>query len=178
MSGADLLDLFGHFLMLSMLSIGGALSTAPEMHRYLVDERGWLSDPQFVAGLTIAQAAPGPNLLFVTLLGWQMAGVTGALVTTIGILLPSSLLTFHANRWRTSHHDTRLARAIRLGLSPIAIGMTASAGWVVIANLELNPRILALSLLTLVLVLRTRLNPLWLIALGAILGGAGLLQGG
>lgn len=175
MSGADLLDLFGHFLMLSMLSIGGALSTAPEMHRYLVDERGWLSDPQFVAGVTIAQAAPGPNLLFVTLLGWQMAGVTGALVTTIGILLPSSLLTLYANRWRTSHHDTRLARAIRLGLSPIAIGMTASAGWVVIANLDLNLRIVALSLLTLAVVLKTRLNPLWLIALGALLGGAGLL---
>lgn len=175
MNWADLADLFVHFLLLSMLSIGGALSTAPEMHRYLVDERQWLNPAQFVESVTLAQAAPGPNLLFVTLLGWQMAGAIGALTTTVGILLPSTLLTIYANRWRTAHYSTRLVRAIRLGLSPIAIGMTASAGWVIVANLQWQPRLLALSALTVWVVLKTRVNPLWLIAAGAVLGLSGWL---
>ena len=73
MSQADLLALFVHFASLSPLAIGGALGTSPEMHRYLVDERGWLSHTQFVDSIALAQAAPGPNILFVTLLGWPAA---------------------------------------------------------------------------------------------------------
>lgn len=175
MSASDLLDLFSQFLLLSMLSIGGALSTAPEMHRFLVDERGWLSASQFVESVTLAQAAPGPNLLFVTLLGWQLAGATGALVTTVAILLPSTVLVVYANRWRTANLSTRLVRAIRLGLSPIAIGMTASTGWVIMANLPIEPRLYLLAALTVWVVLKTKLNPLWLIAAGAVLGMSGLL---
>lgn len=175
MSAVDLLSLFAHFLLLSMLSIGGALATSSEMHRFLVDERGWLSHQQFIESITLAQAAPGPNILFVTLLGWQTAGSLGALATTIGILLPSSVITFYANRWRTAQLQSRAVRAIRLGLSPVAIGMTAAAGWVVAANADSNLKSIGLTLLTMVVVLRSKLNPLWLIALGAVLGALGLL---
>ncbi len=176
MSAADFLDLLAHFAMISMLSIGGALATSSEMHRYLVDERGWINHQQFVESITLAQAAPGPNVLFVTLLGWQVAGTAGALATTLGVLVPSSVLTFYANRWRAAHYTSHLVRAIRLGLSPVAIGMTAAAGWVIAANNDFNPRLAALTVLTMAVVLRSKINPLWLIALGAGLGASGILS--
>ena len=77
-----------HFLVLRLLAVGGAITTAPDMHRYVVDERDWLSDAQFTASIAIAQAAPGPNVLFVAVLGWNVAGPLGALATMAGMLLP------------------------------------------------------------------------------------------
>ena len=69
---ADWLALFTHFLSLSLLAVGGAIATAPDMHRYLVGARGWLSDGQFSTSIALAQAAPGPNVLFVGLVGWNV----------------------------------------------------------------------------------------------------------
>ena len=98
MSVADFGALFVHFLLLSVLSIGGAIATAPEMHRYLVTERGWLGNEQFSASVALAQAAPGPNLLFVAVLGWNIAGALGVLLAMLGILLPSTTLAIAASR--------------------------------------------------------------------------------
>ena len=71
------LDLLLHFLALSLLAIGGAITTVPEMHRYLVSQRGWLAEADFTSAIALAQAAPGPNLLFVVVLGYQVAGRAG-----------------------------------------------------------------------------------------------------
>ena len=65
LSAADWLALFVHFMSLSLLAIGGAITTAPDMHRYLVDEQPWITDGQFGSSVALAQAAPGPNVLFV-----------------------------------------------------------------------------------------------------------------
>lgn len=97
----DWLNLFLHYLLLSVLSVGGGITTTPEMHRYLVNQHHWLTDAQFNASIAIAQAAPGPNILFVALMGWQVGinagglpmGMLGMLVTMTGILLPSTTLT-------------------------------------------------------------------------------------
>ena len=176
MSGADLLDLFVHFASLSMLAIGGALTTAPEMRRHLVDERGWMSPMQFGDAIAIAQAAPGPNILFVTLLGWQAGGAPGALAATVGILLPSSLVTLAGWRWKTAREHAPLVAAIRLGLSPIAIGLTASAGWVVAAGGNgSDPAAWAVTAVAALVVARSRLNMLWLIGAGALLGALGVV---
>lgn len=175
MTAADYWDMFVHFATLSFLSVGGALSTSPEMHRYLVDGRGWLDHRQFVDSIALAQAAPGPNVLFVTLLGWQMAGLTGALVATVGIMLPSSVITWYANRLSNAHAEAPLVKAIRQGMSPIAIGLTASAGWLIARNTDTDWRLWAVTAVTFVVMVRTRINPLWLIAGGAALGGAGWL---
>ena len=78
MSGAELLGLFGHFLLLSLLAVGGAITTAPDMHRYLVTQQHWLSDAQFTSSIAIAQAAPGPNVLFVAVLGILIASIAVA----------------------------------------------------------------------------------------------------
>lgn len=175
MSLADLWAMFGHFAMLSMIAIGGALSMSPEMHRYLVDTRGWLSHQQFTDSITLAQAAPGPNILFVTLMGWQMAGPVGAAVATVGMMLPSSIITYYANRWSTQRDDSRLVQAIRIGLSPIAIGFTGSAGWIIAVNNDVRWTLVATTVATVVVVMRSKFNPLWLIAAGALLGILGII---
>lgn len=175
MSAADLLGLFGHFLMLSLLAVGGAITTAPDMHRYLVTEHGWISDGQFTASVALAQAAPGPNLLFVAVLGWNVAGPWGALATMSGILLPSTLLTLGASRWGQARRDTLGVRAFTAGMAPLTLGLLAATGWVLTEPVRLQIRAWALIAVTLVVMLRTRASPLWLVALGALTGALGLV---
>ena len=99
MSLADWLSLFGHFLLLSLLSIGGAITVASDMHRVMVDQMGSITDAQFTTSIAIAQASPGPNVLFVAVMGYQAAGILGALTTLTGIMLPSTTLALVAARW-------------------------------------------------------------------------------
>jgi len=175
-NASELIDLLLHFASLSLLAIGGALSMAPEMRRYLVDERHWMDGSQFTDAIVIAQAAPGPKILFVTLLGWQAGGAAGALASTVGLLLPSSLATWWGWRMKRASEDSTWVASIRLGLSPIAVGLTAAAGWVVAdSNNHADWRLWAITALTTVIVARTRLNMLWLIAAGAVLGVTGVI---
>ncbi len=173
MSGADLLALFLHFAALSPLAFGGALAATPEMHRYLVEQRDWMSHAQFIDSIALAQAAPGPNILFVTLLGWQAAGVAGAAVATLGILLPSSAICLAGNRLQMAHRDSRLVRAMQRGLAPIAIGLMLSAGWVVARANDSDWRLALLTGGAAVFFLRSRRNPLWLIGAAALAGALG-----
>ena len=94
LSAADLLSLLGHFMLLSLLAVGGAITTASDMHRYVVVQHGWISDAQFTSSIAIAQAAPGPNVLVVTLIGWKVAGLAGALAATLAMCLPMSIVIY------------------------------------------------------------------------------------
>lgn len=171
----DLLALWGHFMMLSLLSVGGAMTTAPDMQRWLVAERGWLSDAQFTDAVAIAQAAPGPNLLFVVLVGWSTAGVAGVLAATSGLLLPSSLLALAAGRYSRRNAQALWVRAFTAGLAPLTVGLLLSTGWVLTAPLRSQAGALVLVAATVALSLRTRIGPLWLIGAGALAGIAGLV---
>jgi chromate transporter len=166
-------ELFLHFATLSLVSVSGAIAMSSDMHRYLVDEKHWLTGVQFTDSLTLAQVAPGPNILFVFLLGYKTAGLAGAIATFAGIMIPASAITFFANRWRAANLDTRFVRAMRLGLSPIAIGLTAAAGVVLSQASGANWKLLLVSVITLVLLMRTKINPMWLIGAGALLGISG-----
>lgn len=96
LSAGDWLNLFLYYLSLSLLAVGGAIATAPDMHRFLVERQAWLTDPQFNASIAIAQAAPGPNVLFIALLGWNVGvnaggpGVTGWLLGALGMAVFTS----------------------------------------------------------------------------------------
>jgi chromate transporter len=169
----DLAGLFLHFTVLSLLAVGGAITTAPGMHGYLVGEHGWLSDAQFTSSIALAQAAPGPNVLFVAVLGWNTAGALGLLATTAGILLPSSALALAASRYGATRRDSFGMRVFTSGLTPLTIGLLWSTGWLLTEPVRARPAAYALVAITLAVMLRTRWSPMWLIALGGVVGAFG-----
>lgn len=173
MSGAELLELLARFLALSLLGVGGAITVAPEMHRFVVDERGWITDAQFTGSIALAQASPGPNVLFVTLVGWNAGGWQGALATTVGILLPSSALALLAGHWARRLAGSPWIRAFHRGMAPITIGLLLATGWILAAPNLTRPVLLLATLASAVLAATTRLNPLWLLAGGAAVGMLG-----
>jgi chromate transporter len=193
LSAWDWLDLFLHFMSLSLLSIGGAITTAPEMHRYLVNARHWLSDAQFTSSIALAQAAPGPNVLFIALMGWYVGnnaalamgavgmgtwglGLLGAFLAMLGILLPSTTLTFAAARWGHRNRELRAVRAFKTGMAPIVIALLAATGWLLTAshgNWRAHWPLWLLTGTVTLLVWRTRIHLLWLLAAGAVLGWFG-----
>ena len=172
-TAADWLPLFSHFLAMSMLAIGGALATTPEIHRYVVEQRGWLNDTQFSASIALAQAAPGPNLLFVPVLGHAIAGLPGALVALAGMLLPSTTLALFASRWGRRRRDTLGVRAFVAGMAPVTIGLLLAAGTVLAAPLLTHAGPAMLVAATVLLSVKTKISPVWLIAAGAAVGAAG-----
>ena len=180
----DWLALFLHYLSLSLLSIGGAITTAPDMHRFLVDQQGWLKDAQFNASIAIAQAAPGPNVLFIALLGWNvglnaggmLTGLLGVLVAMTGILIPSTTLTYLAASWGHRNRELRAVRAFKQGMAPIVVALLIATGWILAtANGDtLKDWPLWLTTATTALIVwRTKMHMLWLLGAGALLGYVG-----
>ena len=175
----DLWAMFLHFMAMSLLSIGGAVATVPDIHRFVVEERGWLGDAQFTDSIALAQAAPGPNLLFVAVIGWNVAGPAGVLASMAGMLLPSTTLAWAATRWGLRRRDHLGVRAFTGGMSAITVGLLLSSGWILSQPAWRMPARQAtgsavLMLVTVAVMLRTRLSPMWLIGLGALAGALGL----
>ena len=186
LSNRDWLDLFAHFATLSLLSVGGAVTTAPDMHRFLVDGRHWLTDPQFSASIAIAQSAPGPNVLFVALMGWNVGlnagglplAALGLVVSMAGILLPSTTLSYLAARWSQANRELRGVRAFKQGMAPIVVALLVATGWILATGSNYAVRDWPLWLVTGVTALvvwRTKLHLLWLLGAGALLGWFGLV---
>jgi chromate transporter len=181
---SDWLSLLAHYLTLSLLSIGGAISTAPDMHRFLVDQHGWLTDAQFNSSIAIAQAAPGPNVLFVALMGWNVgmnaggvpSAMFGLFVTMAGIMVPSTTLAYMTARWGHANRERRAVRAFKQGMAPIVIALLIATGWILATGSHYSLRDWPLWLVTAastIMVWRTRVHLLWLLAAGAALGWFG-----
>ena len=183
----DWLHLLVYFLTLSLMAVGGAITAAPDMHRYLVDGNHWLTETQFTSSIAIAQAAPGPNVLFIALLGWNVGlnagggsgptawtlGALGVTISMVGILLPSSLLTWQASRWGQRNRDKRGVRAFKQGMAPLVIGLLLATGWLLgsaSGQWQKDWKLWLLSLVCTLMVWRTRIHLLWLLGSGALLG--------
>ena len=177
----DWLSLFAHYLMLSLLSVGGAISASPEMQRYLVEQNHWLTQDQFSESIALAQAAPGPNVLFVALMGWHVgmntgstaAALFGVAVTMLGILIPSTVLTYTAAQWGHRNRQLRAVRAFKLGMAPVVIALMLSTSWILAGAGGKAAAHWPLWLLTVasgIVIWRTRVHMLWMLAAGALLG--------
>ncbi|MFZ9893627.1 MAG: chromate transporter [Burkholderiaceae bacterium] len=171
-----ILEIFIRFFMLSLLATGGALALAPTMHKYMVVEKGLINDTQFISSIALAQSAPGPNVMFVTVLGWQAAGFWGALATTLGALIPSALLAIYAGRKVLSNSDSIWMKALREGLAPIAIGLTFATAIVLLKPWVGEWRVWVLVIVSIIVAYFTRLAPIYSIIVGALVGGFGFLQ--
>ena len=180
----DWVSLFVHYLSLSLLCVGGAIATAPDMHRFLVQEKAWLTDPQFSASIAIAQAAPGPNVLFTALMGWNVGLNAGGLWTAAlgmalclgGIMLPSSILVYFTAQWSHRNRDLRAVRAFKQGLAPLVVALLIATGWILATShgyALANWPAWAVAIVSTLIVWRTRIHLLWLLAVGAVLGWMG-----
>ena len=163
------------FTALSLVAVGGVTPVLPEIHRVVVDRHHWLTDAQLTDLYAISHAAPGPNMLLVALIGFQVAGLPGALVATVAVCAPSCTLSYFVARVWRRFRDGPWRRAVEAGLAPITIGLMLSTGYLLARGAYTGWAAAALTGGTTVLVLWTRVNPLWLFALGALLGLAGLV---
>lgn len=169
-----LVELALRFGAISLLAIGGINALLPEIHRVVVDVEGWMTSAQFADLFALAQIAPGPNAMIVALVGWQVAGIAGALVATVAICGPSSVLCYIALRsWdRLQASPTRAL--VQRALAPIAIGLVFASGYTIAVAADRSAGAVALTIVATALLAFTRLNPLWVLAAAAAMGAAGM----
>lgn len=173
----SLAELVLHFSVLSLLAFGGGNATLPEMHRLVVEQNHWMSSATFSELFAVAQAAPGPNVLVVSLIGLQLAGIPGFLAVTAAFCLPSSLLMYGFSRWWERAGNAPWRKAVQTAVGPMAVGLVLASGWLM-ASTVAGPGQWLLPLLTAAsvgLVLILPWNPLWWIATGALLGLGGFV---
>lgn len=132
MSAGRLFGLMMVFAPISLLSFGGGQATIPEMQRQTVALHGWLTDAQFADLYAISRAAPGPSTLIVALIGWQVSGFLGALVATLAIFVPSSILMYLASSWWQRNEGSVIRTAIEQGLAPVAVGLVFAGAVIVL----------------------------------------------
>jgi len=169
-----LVELTAQFLLLSMLSIGGANAIIPEIHRRVVDLEHWMTDADFAQLFALSQAAPGPNVLIVSLVGWKVAGVVGGVVAMLAMSGPSSLLTYWvAHAWER-FRDAPWRIAIQRGLAPVTVGLILASGYVLTRTADQSSWVAyGLTGVTLAVSLTSRLHPLWLLGAAGVVGALG-----
>jgi len=172
---STLWTLASHFALLSLFAIGGANAAIPEMHRVAVDVMHWMSDRQFGDMYAISQISPGPNVIIVTLIGYHVAGITGALVATVAMTGPTCLFAFFIARVWDRFKDARWRIAIQAGLVPLSLGLMAASAYVVAGVVDRSVVTTAITVATAVIGYFTKINPIWAFALAGLIGLAGLL---
>jgi chromate transporter len=175
MSGV-LLILAVIFSQLSVLAVGGGITVLPEMQRQMVDVHHWMTAQEFSATFALAQAAPGPNLMVVTLIGWHVAGWAGALVTTLGMFGPSSILTCLVMQFWERFKDRPWRRFVQISLVPVTAGLFCASAALLTGVVAYSWSLLLIVAITACLMMMTRIPPLLLLAAGALLGATGIGQ--
>lgn len=171
----DIWDMAWHYLLLAAVAVGGLGSVIPDIQRYVVEQNGWFTARQFGEIYALSQVIPGPNVMIVTMLGWLVSSWKGALAVTIALFIPGSILSAIAIRAGFHNPEAPLALAVRRGLAPMVIGLSMSTAWIMFSTISDEWHGVVVTLATVALVLRTKLNPLWLIGAGAALGMLGVV---
>ena len=162
-------------LLVSLIAIGGVNAVLPELHRQVVENHHWLTDQQFADMFAIASAAPGPNMLVITLIGWHLGGFTGAILSSIALCAPTCLLTYAvASAWER-FKDAPWRIAIQAGLVPVTVGLIAASAYLLARAADQNIIAYAVTAVTALLCYFTRINPLWALGTAAALGAVGLV---
>jgi chromate transporter len=162
-----LLGLIVVFVPLSLLSFGGGQAIVADIQHQTVAVHGWLTDQQFVDLFAISRAAPGPSTLVAALIGWQVDGFLGALVATLAIYIPSSLVVFFATSWWHRNEGSPWRAAIERGLSPIAVGLVFAGAAAVLQAAHVNALGLATTAVCTAALYFTRIGPYTLVGLVA-----------
>ncbi len=170
--------LIGLFLKLSAFSLvafGGINALLPTLYDLSVNQEQWINSQTFADYFAIAQAAPGPNLMTVTLIGWKVGGVIGAAIATLAIAWPSSIMIFFLQRSILGMRDIQKQKMIQAAAGALAVGLVLSAAWGIAIQINTNIAAHLLTLGTIAITLFTRWHPLYLIAIGGALGVLGFI---
>ena len=166
----DLATLAAIFGRLSLLAFGGGNTVLPEMQREVVEVHHWMTPADFAALFALAQAAPGPNMMVVSLIGYRVAGVAGALISTLGIIVPSSILTMVLVSFWHRFREARWRKVVQAGLVPVTIGLLAASATLIVVAADTGMLMGAVTAAVAATVLVKRVHPLWLLGAGAIIG--------
>lgn len=166
----SLLELALYFALLSLLSVGGLPSVMPEMQRFVVEMKGWLTPDDFIQAFAVGQAAPGPNVLITSLIGWKVAGLPGAFVALGAMCFPAAVLAWWVSDLWERFKDTRWRRAAQRAIAPVVTGMILSGGVVLATPGSPDWRLWLIAGAAALGMLASKLNPLWLLAGGGVLG--------
>lgn len=171
----DLLALATTFLLLSLFAVGGALSALPEMHRVAVETQHWMTNSEFADMVAIAQLSPGPNVLVVTLIGYHVAGLLGALVATFSMVGPSATLAYIVSRTMDRASHSKWPALLQQALVPVSIGLMAASAMILGLSADKSWLAGALTIAAAALSFANKVNPLLLLLAGALLGVAGVI---
>ena len=161
------------FSWLSLLQFGGTTAVVPEMHRQIVDVLGWMSATTFTNLFALAQLAPGPNVMMVTLIGYHVAGITGALITTFAMCGPTAVLAhFLGSAW-DRFKDKPWRMVVQAGLVPISVGLIGASAIVLTRAADHSWLAVLITAATAAVAFWTRWNPLWLIGIAGLAGLTG-----
>lgn len=163
------------FALMSLFAVGGANAAIPEMHRIAVDVQHWMTDKQFTDAFAISQMSPGPNVLIVTLIGYSVAGVAGALAATLAMCVPTAVLAYCVSGLLRRSSRSRWPAIIQAALVPLSIGLMGASGLILALTSDRTWTAALVTAVAAVLAFATRLNPLWLLAAGGCLGFAGVI---
>lgn len=158
------------FMTVALFSMGGANSLIPEFHRQIVDFQGWMSGSEFAQLVAIAQIAPGPNMLVVSLIGWKVAGPAGLAAATAGLVAPTATLAFITGRRLARWGDAPALVLAKRATAPIVVGLMAAAGVVIARAANHNYFDVAITAAAAVFIFFTGRSPLWVVAGGAAAG--------
>lgn len=173
--GDVLLTLAVQFSIMSLLALGGANAVVPEMHRQAVELHGWMNEREFTDMFAISQAAPGPNVMLVTLIGYHVAGIAGAIVTTFAMCGPTAVLAHFLGKIWDRFRDAPWRVAVQAGVVPISVGLVGASAIVLTRAADHSLIAVAITVITAAVAYGTRWNPLWLIGVAGLAGLTGLV---
>lgn len=167
---STLLSLLLIFTQLSILAFGGGNTVLPEMQRQVVQVEHWMSAQEFSSLFALSQAAPGPNMMIVPLIGWHVTGLYGLLVSAAGMFVPSSVITAFMLKTWDRYKDRPWRKIVQSGMLPITAGLVASSALLLTRASTGNLLLVGIAAASAILALGTRLHPLWLLGGGAVIG--------
>jgi chromate transporter len=172
---ANAFELGWRLMLLSLIAISGVDTIVPDIYRFVVENRGWLSERQFTDLYAIARAAPGPNSLLVTLIGWQVAGFLGAVIATLALCGLPFILAFYVSRIWHRFEGVRWRTVLQKGLAPITSGLVLGSGYILASAADQSWAAAAITAGSVLAILFGGVHPLFVLALGAIAGVVGLV---
>lgn len=170
MNGQPIVQIGLTFALLSLVAVGGANAVLPDMHRQVVDTLHWMSDADFAQAFALAQTAPGPNIIIASVIGWRVAGPAGLLMATFAIVAPPGVIALGVGRALRKGAETPWFSTVRDGLAPVPVGLMLASGLVLARATDSDALSVGLTGIGASFALATRLNPVWILAVGAVAG--------